>query len=145
MKLSDHFTLAEMTASQVAARQGIDNTPGPEALANLHRLAVVLERIRARLERPVIVLSGYRSPDLNRAVGGARRSAHLTGSAADIICPAFGKPMDVFESIRASGVVYDQLIAEYPGRPDGWVHIAIADHARHQALVFDGTRYAEVA
>lgn len=139
--LSPHFSLAEFTTSQFAARTGIDNSPGPDSLANLHRLAIVLERARAWLNRPIIILSGYRSPPLNRAVGGARRSAHMTGLAADFICPSYGKVMDVFESIRSSGIIYDQLIAER----GAWIHLGLADHARHQALIFDGMRYTEVA
>lgn len=140
MMLSPNFALAEFTASQFATRLGIDNTPGPEALANLHRLAIALERVRAWLNRPVIILSGYRSPAVNRGVGGARRSAHLSGLAADFICPSYGKVIDVFEALRMSGIVYDQLIAER----GTWVHLAIADQPRHQALVFDGERYSEV-
>lgn len=141
MMLSPNFSLAEFTTSQFAARMGIDNTPGPDALANLHRLAIALERVRAWLNRPVIILSGYRSPAVNRGVGGARRSAHLSGLAADFICPSYGKVIDVFEALRMSGIVYDQLIAER----NAWVHLAIADHPRHQALVFDGVHYSEVA
>lgn len=141
MMLSPNFSLAELTTSQFAARTGLDNTPGPETLANLHRLALVLERARAWLNRPIIVLSGYRSPSLNRAIGGSRRSAHMTGLAADFICPTYGKVMDVFESLRSSGIVYDQLIAERRT----WIHLGISDHARHQALIFDGERYTEVA
>lgn len=141
MMLSPNFSLAELTTSQFAARMGIDNTPGPDALANLHRLAIALERVRAWLNRPVIILSGYRSPAVNRGVGGARRSAHLSGLAADFICPSYGKVIDVFEALRMSGIVYDQLIAER----SAWVHLAIADHPRHQALVFDGVHYSEVA
>lgn len=141
MMLSPNFSLAELTVSQFAARAGIDNAPGPDALANLHRLAIALERVRAWLNRPVIILSGYRSPGVNRGVGGARRSAHLSGLAADFICPSYGKVMDVFESVRMSGIVFDQLIAER----GTWVHLAIADHPRHQALVYDGERYSEIA
>ena len=141
MMLSPNFSLAELTTSQFAARMGIDNTPGPDALANLHRLAIALEKVRAWLNRPVIILSGYRSPAVNRGVGGARRSAHLSGLAADFICPSYGKVIDVFEALRMSGIVYDQLIAER----SAWVHLAIADHPRHQALVFDGVHYSEVA
>lgn len=141
MMLSTNFSLAELTTSQFAARMAIDNTPGSEALANLHRLAIVLERVRAWLNRPVVVLSGYRSPAVNRGVGGARRSAHLSGLAADFICPSYGKVMDVFEAIRMSGIVYDQIIAER----GTWVHFAISDSPRHQALVFDGTIYSEIA
>lgn len=141
MMLSPNFSLAELTVSQFASRAGIDNAPGPDALANLHRLAIALERVRAWLNRPVIILSGYRSPAVNRGVGGARRSAHLTGLAADFISPRYGKVMDVFEAIRASGIVYDQLIAER----GTWIHIAIHDNPRHQALVFDGKSYSEIS
>ena len=141
MMLSPNFSLAELTTSQFAARYGKDNTPGPEALANLHRLSIALERVRAWLNRPVIILSGYRSPAVNRGVGGAHRSAHLTGLAADFICPSYGKVIDVFETLRMSGIVYDQLIAER----GAWIHFAISDNPRHQALVFDGVRYSEIA
>lgn len=141
MMLSPNFSLAELTTSQFAARMGIDNTPGPDALANLHRLAIALEKVRAWLNRPVIILSGFRSPAVNRGVGGARRSAHISGLAADFICPSYGKVMDVFEALRMSGIVYDQLIAER----GTWVHLALSDSPRHQALVFDGMSYSEVA
>lgn len=141
MMLSPNFSLAELTVSQFAGRTGLDNTPGPESLANLHRLAIVLERARAWLNRPIIILSGYRSPAVNRGVGGARRSAHLTGMAADFICPSYGKVMDVFEALRASGIIYDQLIAER----GAWIHLGLSDHARHQALIFNGESYSEVA
>ena len=146
MKLTDHFTLAELTASQIATRRGLLNTPGPAPLANLQRLAKKLEEVRALLQKPVIVLSGFRTEAVNHAVGGAKKSAHIAGRAADIIAPGYGKVMDVFEAIRASGIAYDQLIAEHPASPNGgWIHIAIAEHPRRQALVFDGQRYAEVA
>lgn len=60
MMLSRHFSLAEMTVSRTAARMGMNNTPGPEEMANLRRLAESLEKVRAWLYKPVIVLSGYR-------------------------------------------------------------------------------------
>lgn len=146
MKLSDHFTLAELTASQIATRRGLLNEPGQVQLANLQRLAKKLEEVRALLQKPVIVLSGFRTEAVNHAVGGAKKSAHLAGLAADIIAPSYGKVMDVFEAIRATGIIYDQLIAEYPGNhAGGWVHLAIAEHPRRQALVYDGHRYTEIA
>ena len=141
MMLSPNFSLAELTISEFAAHMEIDNTPGPAALANLQRLAIALEKVRAWLGRPVIIRSGYRSPGVNKGVGGARKSAHLTGLAADFICPSYGKVIDVFEALRMSGIVYDQLIAER----GTWIHFAISDNPRHQALVFDGVRYSEVA
>jgi uncharacterized protein YcbK (DUF882 family) len=74
--LSTHFTLEELTSSQWAARNGVDNTPGPAELANLKRLAQALEVVRYTLGSPVLVSSGYRSPTVNRMIGGASSSFH---------------------------------------------------------------------
>ena len=139
MMLSPNFSLAELTISEFAAHMEIDNTPGPAALANLHRLAIALEKVRAWLGRPVIIRSGYRSPGVNKGVGGARKSAHLIGLAADRHLK--GVAARSGRALRMSGIVYDQLIAER----GTWIHFAISDNPRHQALVFDGVRYSEVA
>lgn len=139
MRLSPHFTLAEFVTSQEAARRGIDNTPGPDVVDRLRRTATGLEAVRIRLGgAPLIVTSGYRSSELNRAIGGAANSQHMRGEAADIICPAFGGPVEVAAALRDSGIEYDQLILEY-GR---WVHVAFSDRPRHMALIIDqaGTR-----
>lgn len=141
IRLSEHFTLAELTVSETAARRGIDNTPPPSALANLVRLAAMLENIRALIGKPIIVTSGYRSPIVNEMVNGATGSAHLTGRAADIIAPAFGTPLELARAIEAARLPLDQVIHEF-GR---WVHVSIpADRAepRQMALTIDlfGTR-----
>jgi hypothetical protein len=136
IRLSEHFTLAELMQSETAARRGIDNTPPPSALANLVRLAGTLEQVRALIGRPVLVTSGYRSPLVNELINGSTSSAHISGRAADIIAPAFGGPKSLARAIEASGIEYDQLILEF-GR---WVHIAIApDDAvpRQMALSID--------
>lgn len=139
MNLSPHFTLDELTVSQEAARRGIDNTPPPEVIRALERTAQGLEAVRIRLGgAPIVVSSGYRCPELNAAIGGAKASQHMTGQAADIICPRFGGPVEVAYALRDSGIEYDQLILEY-GR---WVHISFSAHPRHMALIIDkaGTR-----
>ena len=85
MNLSPHFTLAEMTASQTAARHGLDNTPPPEMVGHLVLLCEqILEPARAALG-PLRVTSGYRSPLVNSRVGGSRTSAHCLGYAADVL------------------------------------------------------------
>ena len=81
-KLSEHFTLEELIFSQTAMRKGIDNTPAPDIVRNLRRLAGALEDVRALLGAPVVISSGFRGEALNRAVGGARNSAHMRGLAA---------------------------------------------------------------
>ena len=139
MRLSPHFTLAEFVTSQEAARRGIDNTPAPDVVERLRRTAAGLEAVRIRLGgAPIIVTSGYRSSQLNDAIGGSRTSQHMRGEAADIICPSFGGPNEVAAALRDSGIEYDQLILEY-GR---WVHVSFSDKPRHMALIIDkaGTR-----
>lgn len=136
MNLSPHFTLDELIATQ---HRGIDNDPPLGVANNLKRTAMLLEAVRLRLGAPIIVSSGYRSPALNKAVGGQPASQHLTGQAVDFICPGFGSPTTVASALQdCREVPYDQLILEY-GR---WVHISWSDTPRHQALIIDnaGTR-----
>jgi zinc D-Ala-D-Ala carboxypeptidase len=122
MKISEHFTLGELTFSAVAVRRGLDNTPSPAVMKNLARVAAVMEEIRALLgSQSVVVHSGYRSVDVNHAVGGVSTSAHCQGLACDFVCPVFGTPATVALEIVRSDVEYDQLILEY-----GWVHLGLA-------------------
>ena len=133
MQLSEHFTLEEMCASQVAARRGLDNTPGPVEIENLKRTATVMEQVRVVLGgKASHVDSGYRSPLVNASVGGVSRSAHCRGLACDFVVPEFGAPADVALSILRADIEFDQLILEY-----GWVHIGVAGDGmvpRHELL-----------
>lgn len=128
MNLSAHFTLEEMIFSDTALADGIDNTPSPEIVANLTRLAMFLEEVRAALGgHPLQITSGFRCPALNEAVGGVHDSEHLFGLAADFECPAVGTPLVICARLRGTpGLDYDQLINEADGRGDRWVHIGIA-------------------
>lgn len=125
MKLSPHFTLEELTASQTAVRKGIPNAPSPVVVANLTRLAATLEQVRA-LTGPVSVSSGYRSFQLNAAVGGAKDSVHTLGLAADITVSGMS-PRQLATNIRDSDIEYDQLI--YEGT---WVHLGLSDKANRR-------------
>jgi hypothetical protein len=121
--LTPHFSLAEFTASEAAARRGIDNTPPFHLLRNLERTAQMLERVRQAIgDVPILILSGYRSSGLNAAVRGSRNSAHMRGLAADFHAPRFGSPRDL--CVRLSGMVdalgIDQLIWE-----GTWAHIGL--------------------
>jgi zinc D-Ala-D-Ala carboxypeptidase len=125
MNLTLHFSLSELTASAKAAKVGIDNTPAPELLPRLVLLAELLERIRERLDAPVIVTSGYRCPKLNRAVGGVTSSDHTQGHAADIVAPKFGTATDVAIALAPLvGVLgIGQIILEgVKGKQ--WVHVS---------------------
>lgn len=138
MKLSEHFTLAELTFSETAARKGIDNTPTGETLDNLKLLAATLEHIRNIVGKPVNISSGYRSPAVNKAVGGSKTSAHMSGLAADINCAGVS-PKALAHIIKASPIRYDQLILEY----DRWVHIGVSPASpRFELLTIrNGTGY----
>lgn len=126
MKLSPHFSLEELTITQV--RQ--DNTPPPAVIEALKDTAMRMEGVRNALGgKPVIVNSGYRSPLVNRVVGGSPTSAHMSGRAVDFICPAFGPPLSIARVIIASSVKFDQLIEE-----GTWVHISFDERMRGQVL-----------
>lgn len=131
--LTEHFSMAEFTASETAARRGIDNTPNrPDLRANIQRTAQVLERIRELLGKPISLTSGYRCSALNAAVGGSLNSAHMLGLAADIIVPQYGVPYDVCRAIVPYLAEFgiDQLIYEHT-----WTHIGLSiDAPRHQVL-----------
>ena len=116
------FALAQLTHSDTAITHGIDNLPHDEHLPNLRRLASALESIQSLLEQPLLISSAYRSPEVNRLVGGVPTSKHALGLAADFVCPAFGAPLEVARAIAACGLEFDQLIHEF-GR---WVHLGWA-------------------
>jgi hypothetical protein len=120
--LTAHFSLEEVTHSEVAARLGIPNEPDAETIANLRALCVdVLEPLRNTLGRPLFVSSGYRSPTLNRSVNGSSKSDHMLGLAADIVAPPI--PLEhIVEAVRQLAPFFPlkQCILEF-GR---WIHVS---------------------
>ncbi len=142
MKLTEHFTLEELTASETAERNGWDNTPNEQELANLVRLAEFLEQVKEVLAgKPIMISSGLRTKKVNDAVGSKDTSQHRIGCAADFKVPGM-TPDEVVKAIVASGIGYDQVIREF----DRWTHISIPNSInfspRGQALIIDkaGTR-----
>jgi Peptidase M15 len=129
MNLSEHFSLEELVFSSTAVRLGLDNTPTPGVIANLTTLAMGLELVRKALGFPMHIDSGYRSPKVNKAVGGAVNSAHLMGYAADFTCAQFGTPLEIVRLIAKCGFQFDQIIQE-----GTWVHISFDLRARRQVL-----------
>lgn len=134
--LSPHFSVEELTATQ---QRRLNNTPSPEVLGHLRQTAERMEQVRRLLGDNVItVTSGYRSPAVNKAVGGSKGSAHLTGRAVDFVCQRFGDPSDICRALAGSKLVFDQLIEE--GR---WVHISFDPRNRRQVLTMQtGGGYA---
>lgn len=134
MKLTEHFTLEELT---VTNHRQFDNTPNEAEVANLTRLAAFLEQVKTALGgKPVMINSGFRSKQVNDSVGSKDTSQHRIGCAADIRVP--GTPPDaVVRALIASGLPYDQIIREF----DSWTHISVPSHPetlpRRQALIID--------
>jgi len=128
--LSEHFTLGEMVRSGTAVSLGIGNNPDAEAVENMRVLCVeVLEPLRRRYGR-IIVTSGYRCKELNKAVGGARNSQHLRGEAADIYVS--GQEMcGKYADFLRHNTDFDQMIQEPVGvKNKRWLHVS---HTRRRA------------
>lgn len=123
MILTEHFTTDEFEKSSTATRLGIDNTVPGQLLTNAKLMAEALEKIRAHYGKPVVVTSCYRSPELNRAVGGSASSSHCHALAADFTV-AGENNAEVCLRIPEILGEFDQVINEFPGR-GGWVHLGI--------------------
>jgi zinc D-Ala-D-Ala carboxypeptidase len=136
MKLSKNFSLAELTKSEAATRLDLDNTPTLQVIENLQALVDnVLQPVRDKFG-PVVVTSGYRSPDVNKAIGGSATSDHCKGQAADF--EVLGKDNRELAIWIAENMQFTQLILEFykPGVPDsGWVHCSYdAGNLKRQVL-----------
>lgn len=134
MQLSEHFSLEELTAT---SHRQFDNTPNASEIANLTRLAGMLEQVKTLLGgKPVMINSGFRSKQVNDSVGSKDTSQHRIGCAADIRVPGM-TPNEVVQALIKSDIGYDQLIREF----DSWTHISVPDMPsrppRKQALIID--------
>lgn len=136
MNLTEHFSLEEMVASDIAVRHSIDNNPSGDIVVNLRRLAEFLEKVRLLLNKPIHINSAYRSPEVNNLLGSKPTSQHCLGCAADIRVGGL-TPDQVVKLVVKSDLKYDQVIREF----DSWVHISIPNNEtlkpRKQALIID--------
>lgn len=144
MQLSKNFTLTELITSQEASRRGLDNTPTPQVITNLTNLVKnVLQPLRDLVGMPIVISSGYRSPAVNAAIGGARNSEHMTGCAADFTIP--GKTNKETAQLIMYNLTFNQLILEFYRADNpyyGWVHCSYsASGNKKEVLHFDGSNY----
>ena len=124
--LSEHFLLGEFTRSKYPE---VYNIPSHEAIANMKRLCVWLEVLRNKVGHPIVINSGYRSPQLNRKVGGAPTSNHLTGCAVDIRTSGFEQAIEYTAILIAyateSNQEFDELLIEKNRYGAVWLHFAV--------------------
>ena len=144
MQLSKHFTLEEFEKSQTATRKGISNKAGSGEIKNLTDLCYgILEPVRAKFEKPIIITSGYRSPELCEAIGSKATSQHTKGEAVDFEIAGISN-LQVALWIQ-NNTDFDQLILEFwkDGEPNsGWVHCSFKEGSnRKQVLTYDGSSY----
>lgn len=131
--MAKYFTLGELCKSDVAVEKRIENTPDNPTIERMQALMdECLDKVREMWGKPIGVNSGYRSYELNKAVGGAKNSQHLRGEAADITAGTKENNRKLFDLIVASDIPFDQLIDESGYR---WLHISYCkDYNRKQVL-----------
>jgi hypothetical protein len=139
MQLSTNLLLAEVTRSETAKRRGISNMPTAEHIENFKKLAAnIFQPIREHFGKPIIISSGYRSAELNKAIGGSLSSQHCSGEAIDIDMDGTDiTNKQIFDYIK-DNLNFDQMIWEFgtDTNPD-WVHVSFASNRsqRKQILV----------
>lgn len=148
MKISEHFTLSELTKSSIALRHGIDNKPGEKEIVALRLLAAeILEPVRNNFGVAFSPSSGFRCPAVNHLAGSGSTSQHVFGQAADFELPHV--PNHILASWIFHNCDFDQLILEYydPDIPNaGWVHASVIKAGnRRQFLSFDGKNYKRLS
>jgi hypothetical protein len=137
--MTPHFTLAEFTASDTAARLNIDNSLPDELREAAHQTLEMMERIRFHIDAPITITSGYRCEALNRAVGSKPGSDHTLAYAVDFKAPKAGSPFQIAASlapvIKIIGI--GQLILEF----GTWVHVStrIPDKVINRVITIDKT------
>lgn len=137
--ITQHFKYSELNHSGYAASNGMRNVAEGYAKENQEWLAIVLETIRNHFNVPMTITSGYRSPKVNKAVGGSPTSAHMHGSAADVVFADVAKntlaqrkrAYEVARYLESIGVKYDQIIW-YPT----WIHIGMRFRSKPRGQVF---------
>ena len=137
-RISKNFTLDELTASATAKQQHIINAPGIEEVCNLCALVHhVLQPLRDAMGESIKIGSGYRCPQLNKAVGGVSNSQHVNGEAADLCIDGdMKKGKRWFEWIK-SHCDFDQLIMEHNSKGTYWVHVSYRADGKNRRQVID--------
>ena len=134
MRLSKNFVLSEITKSNTAKRLGIENEPEKKHLEGLQRIITNLIQPMRDALGPIRVTSGYRSPSLNRAIGGSSRSQHSKAEALDLQFWEKGKMNNkvIYDWILESGLEFDQMINEFDF---SWIHISLKKNSNRKQVL----------
>ena len=139
MKLSSHISLLEATKSQTALRLGILNQPSQKELEAMQLTAwQIFEPLRAWYGKPIGISSFYRSPELNKAIGGSKTSQHMKGQAIDIDADIFNNGISNSEIYLwiLKNLDFDQLIWEYgDDQNPAWVHVSYVSRSRNRKQI----------
>ena len=142
MQISKHLSLAEVSRSETAKRKGINNTPSGAHLENFKKLAEnVFEPIREHFGVPIHISSGYRSKELNSAIGGSSTSQHCQGEAIDIDMDGTSiTNAQIFHFIK-DNLVFDQMIWEFgtDKNPD-WVHVSYESTGKQRKQILKAVK-----
>ena len=124
MRLSKNFVLSEITRSNTAKRLGISNEPEKKHLESLQRIVTNLLQPMRNALGPIRISSGYRNPQLNRAIGGSTKSQHCKGQALDLQFWEKGEMCNkkIYDWVLKSGIEFDQMINEFDY---AWIHISL--------------------
>ena len=136
MRLSKNFTLSEIVKSNTAKRLGIENAPNKEHLKNMQVLIRdLIQPIRDAIG-PIRISSGYRNPQLNRAIGGSAKSQHCKGEALDLQFWKDGKMCnkEIYDWVIKSGIEFDQMINEFDF---SWIHISLKNGEKNRRLILE--------
>ena len=138
MKLSEHFTLGEFTKS--GSHPEVYNIPSHEAIANLANLSKWLEVLRERAGTPIVINSGYRSPQLNKKIGGVPTSNHLTGCAVDIRTSGMEQAICyaaiLINYAKETNQEFDELLIEKNRYGAIWLHFAVRPNGNRRKVMF---------
>lgn len=138
IKLTPHFSLFELSGTSVEKYKKLNLLKAQEQMGKMYMLAGFAERVREIIGKPMIITSGYRCPELNKAIGGALTSQHIFCEAIDFVVKGL-RVEDIFSRIVTSDLKYNQIIIERNKSGSQWVHISIGSYK--QKLKFDGKQY----
>ena len=141
MKLTNHFSFEELTVTNYSAEMLALNRKRATIIQDhIYKLALFAEQVRAILDVPMIITSGFRCTELNEAIGGSATSQHATAQAIDFVPGKFMTVEEAYDKLRKSRLVYGQLIIEH-SKGKEWVHVSMG--YKRENLKYNDGKYTK--